>query len=246
MLDRSTPQPADPLDAIGLIIFDCDGVLIDSEPIASSTLAESMRAMGIAITDQQAHEKYTGNAIRIIRAMIEQEYAVDGEPLFALWHEKLFPAFAERLAPMPGMLEVVSRLDRPKCVASNSGMDRLERSLGHLELWGQFVPHVFSADAVSRPKPAPDLMFYCAEQFGVDPASCVMIDDSPHGIEAAVAAGMLCIGFVDPTDPRPGRADLLMAVGALTVAHGADELPAALALANRTLAERVVKHAARN
>ena len=227
------------LDNIALVIFDCDGVLIDSEPLASSTLAQTMRDMGMVITDEEAHVKYTGNAVRIIRKMIEDEYfRHDMDELFTRWHEVLYAAFAERLTAMPGIADVVGGLTRPKCVASNSSMPRLERSLGHLELWQKFFPQVFSADMVARPKPAPDLMLHCARAFGAAPECCVMIDDSPHGIEAAIAAGMLGIGFVDPADARSGREDVLAAAGAVAVARGAVELPAALALANRILAER--------
>lgn len=227
------------LDNIALVIFDCDGVLIDSEPIASSTLAQSMRAHGMAITDAQAHAKYTGNAVRIIRRMIEDEYGhPDMEGLFVHWDEMLYAGFAERLTPMQGMAEVVRALDRPKCVASNSSMYRLERTLGALPLWDEFFPQIYSADVVERPKPAPDLMLHCARAFAVAPEECVMIDDSPHGIEAAVAAGMVGIGFVDPADQRPGRADVLFAAGALCVATGATELPAALVDAGLALGQR--------
>ena len=227
------------LDNIALIIFDCDGVLIDSEPIASSTLAQSMRAHGMAITDAEAHVKYTGNAVRIIRRMIEDEYFHrDMDGLFAHWDQMLYAGFAERLKAMPGIVDVVGALDRPICVASNSTMHRLERSLGTLPLWQSFFPQIFSADAVPKPKPAPDLMLHCAKAFGVAPGNCVMIDDSPHGIEAARAAGMIGVGFVDPADRRPGRAEVLAEAGAFCVATGAAELPEALAIANRSLGGR--------
>jgi HAD superfamily hydrolase (TIGR01509 family) len=229
------------LDNIALVIFDCDGVLIDSEPIASSTLAQSMRAQGMAITDAEAHAKYTGNAVRIIHRMIEDEYGhPDMEGLFAHWNEMLYAGFAERLTPMEGMVELVRALDRPKCVASNSSTYRLERTLGTLPLWDAFFPQVYSADVVERPKPAPDLMLHCARAFAVAPEDCVMIDDSPHGIEAAVAAGMVGIGFVDPADLRPGRADVLFSAGALCVATGAKELPAALVDAGLALGQRQI------
>lgn len=229
----------DPLQNIALVIFDCDGVLIDSEPIASSTLAESLRGAGVEISASESHVKFTGNSVSTIRRMIEDDYGItDIEPLMSSWHETLFRTFGERLTAMPGILEVVSDLQRPKCVASNSSMRRLELSLGHLELWDHFKPAIFSAEAVARPKPAPDLMLHCAQEFKVDPSLCVMIDDSPHGVEAAVAAGMIAIGFVDPADPRPERAKVLRAAGADAVAEGAGELLAALNAANALLASR--------
>lgn len=225
-----------PLENIGLVIFDCDGVLIDSEPIASSTLALSLRELCVDITDEQSHEKFTGNAVSSIRGMIETGYPqIDIAALFARWDELLYSGFRQHLSLMPGIADIVSAISRPKCVASNSSMRRLKGSLGLLELWSDFHPHVFSAEAVPHPKPAPDLLLHCAKRLGVDPALCVMIDDSAHGIEAARAAGMTGIGFVDPQDRRPNRPDILYAAGALTVAVGAAELPAALELANQAL-----------
>ena len=227
------------LDAIGLVIFDCDGVLIDSEPIASRTLAEVLIEAGVSITPLEAHRRFTGNSERDIRRMCAHDYGVaDLDAVFGTWHGRLYGEFATSLTAMTGIADVVAALDRPKCVASNSTMERLRNSLGHLPLWESFAPFVFSAEMVKRPKPSPDLLLHCASELAVDPAVCVMIDDSPHGVSAAVAAGMVPIGFVDPADPRPGRRALLKAAGAFTVVMGAVELPAALTSAGRALAQR--------
>jgi HAD superfamily hydrolase (TIGR01509 family) len=234
--DTRPPVEEAALDHIGLVIFDCDGVLIDSEPIASRTLAEALVDAGVAITPAEAHRRFTGNSERDIRGMCERDYGLaDIEGVFAAWHGRLYAEFATSLTAMPGIADVVAALSRPKCVASNSTMERLRSSLGQLPLWESFAPFVFSAEAVKRPKPAPDLLLHCATELDVDPAHCVMVDDSPHGISSAVAAGMLPIGFVDPADPRPGRRALLKASGAFTVVVGAAELPAALAAAGRAL-----------
>jgi HAD superfamily hydrolase (TIGR01509 family) len=233
------------LDHIALVIFDCDGVLIDSEPIASRTLAEALSDAGVAITALEAHRRFTGNAERDIRRMCAHDYGLaDVDGVFAAWHERLYAEFKTTLTPMPGIADVVTGLERPICVASNSTMERLRNSLGQLSLWQRFWPFVFSAEAVSRPKPAPDLLLHCATELAVAPRRCVMIDDSPHGISAAVAAGMVPIGFVDPADPRPGRRALLKASGAFMVATGAVELQAALLAAGRALALRSEKSGA--
>ncbi|MBX4997380.1 HAD-IA family hydrolase [Rhizobium lentis] len=217
------------MSSIDLVIFDCDGVLIDSEPIASRTLAETLQGAGIAITAAEAHAKFTGNSESIIAEMCRREYGIiDVAALFEAWHRHLFEEFARSLTPIPGISEVVKSLDRPKCVASNSTMRRLRNSLGKLDLWSAFAEGVFSAEFVSRPKPAPDLLLHCAERFRARPARCVMIDDSVHGVAAAIAAGMTAIGFVDPADPRPGRRAVLDAAGAAAVATGAGELTAIL------------------
>jgi len=227
------------LDNIELIIFDCDGVLIDSEPIASRTLAEALQRAGVAITPAEAHLRFTGNSENVIRRMCATDFALDDVgAVFADWHEHLYAEFARSLTAIPGIEQVIASIDRPKCVASNSTLRRLQLSLGQLPLWQFFTPQVFSAEQVGRPKPAPDLLLYCAQQLSAVPEKCVMIDDSPHGIEAAVAAGMLPIGFVDPADPRPQRQALLAEAGAFAVATGAGELMDSLDSANRALASQ--------
>lgn len=208
-----------------LIIFDCDGVLIDSEPIASRTLAVALQGAGIAITPGESHRIFTGNAESDIRRICAETYGLDEvDAVFSRWHASLYSEFAVSLKPMAGMVELVAGLSVPKCVASNSTFARLEASLGRTALWPLFAPHIFSAQAVPRPKPAPDLLLHCAKAFAVPPSRCIMVDDSPHGIASAGSAGMLAIGFVDENDPRRGRADLLAGAGAAQVAHGAVEL----------------------
>jgi HAD superfamily hydrolase (TIGR01509 family) len=210
---------------IKLVIFDCDGVLINSEPLASRTLAEALNRVGVAITPAEAHRRFTGNAEPEIRRICETDYGLaDVSGLFARWHEDLYATFATDLLPMDGMLELVAGLNLPKCVASNSSAERLGKSLGNTNLAPLFASHVYSAQAVANPKPAPDLLIHCATQFSIRPDQCVMIDDSPHGVRAAVAAGMIPIGFVDPVDPRLDRVKTLMRAGAEAVATGSDEL----------------------
>jgi len=215
-----------------LIIFDCDGVLIDSEPIASRTLAFALQDAGISITPEESLRVFTGHSEPHIRHMCAEQYGLDDvDGTFSRWHIALKQAFATQLQPMAEMLELVAGLAQPKCVASNSRVARLEQSLGNTPLWAHFAPHVYSAEMVTRPKPAPDLLLHCALKMGVEPSACVMIDDSPHGIAAAKAAGMASIGFVDPNDPRPGRHEVLAASGADVVVHGTRGLAALLPVA---------------
>ncbi|WP_117192798.1 HAD family hydrolase [Rhizobium terrae] len=215
---------------IDLLIFDCDGVLINSEPIASRTLAKALQDAGATVTAEEVLVRFTGNSESAIRRICTEEYGVeDLDSVFSAWHEDIFPEFARSLEPMPGIEKLVRSLPQRKCVASNSTTERLSKSLGLLSLWHDFAPFVFSADRVARPKPAPDLFHFCTETFSADPADCVVIDDSAHGITGARAAGMRAIGFVDPADPRPGRARILEEAGAVLVATGARELGEALA-----------------
>lgn len=212
-----------------LVIFDCDGVLIDSEPLASRTLAEALQAAGIAISPAEVHRVVTGKAESDIRKLCVDQYGlVDVDAAFAGWHAHLLEVFARELAPMSGMLELVSTLPGAKCVASNSRLARLEGSLGRTALWPYFSPHIYSAEMVALPKPAPDLLLHCAAAFDARPNYCLMIDDSAHGITAALQAGMIAIGFVDPADPRPNRIGALRNAGGHAVVTGAAELASLL------------------
>lgn len=213
------------LSNIDLIIFDCDGVLIDSESIASRTLAAAMRAAGADITAKEAHIRFTGSSLPTIRQIFTDDYGLtDVDRLIGDWYGELYREFEISLALMPGITELVAGLGRPVCVASNSNVDRLRRSLGLLPLWDHFDPHIFSAEMVGKPKPAPELLLLALDRLRARAGRTVMIDDSPHGIESAVTAGIWGVGFVDPNDPRPRRHEALQEAGAFAVAEGAREL----------------------
>lgn len=210
---------------IDLVIFDCDGVLINSEPIASATLATMLQRAGAIISAEEAHRKFTGYSLPDIRLMCVQEYGLNNiDAVFSEWNELLFEEFQRSLTPMAGILDVVAGVSCHKCVGSNSSTERLKRSLGLTPLWKNFDPYIFSADMVARPKPFPDLLLFAAQQFSARPSHTIMIDDSAHGIEAALSAGMHAIGFVDPADPRPDRENVLLQAGAKGVAMGAADL----------------------
>lgn len=208
-----------------LLIFDCDGVLIDSEPVASRVFWQSLQAAGVSISHAEVHRRFTGySESDAYRICVEELGIADPATVFAATRDALYPAFRRSLRPMAGIDALIRSLPQRKCVASNSTLERLQNSLGLFDLWKAFDPHIFSAEMVAAPKPAPDLFHLCAETLGVDPARCVVVDDSPHGIVGAVAAGMRAIGFVDPADPREGRRAVLADAGAMLVATGADEL----------------------
>lgn len=216
-------MPAD--KAIELIIFDCDGVLIDSEPVASRVMAHALRAAGIDLGEAEVHRRFTGLAEVDARRICKEDLGLgDIDAVFEYAGAALFTEFERSLKPMRDIAELVAALPQRKCVASNSGMERLRRSLGLFDLWGAFAPHIFSAEMVARPKPAPDLFLLCAETLGVAPARCLVVDDSVYGILGARAAGMTAVGFVDPADPREGRCTALTQAGAAAVARGAGEL----------------------
>lgn len=209
----------------GLVIFDCDGVLIDSEMIASRLLAEALNEVGSVITATEVHVRFTGGSRGEMLETCRNELGIiAAEEVIARWEARLFPTFHAELQPVPGIEALIAGLDRPICVASNSRIARLENSLGRLPLRAVFGEHVYSAEMVARAKPAPDLILHCLTRMGVPAHEAVMIDDSPHGIEAARSAGVTAIGFVTPGDPRQDRAEVLFAAGAAAVAYSTLEL----------------------
>jgi len=164
----------------GLVIFDCDGVLIDSEAIACRTISETLVQFGITMTPREALDAYVGTSEKDVRADLRERGLDDYDKFAEIWRDHLWVAFAN--------------------------------DLKH----------------VARPKPAPDLVLHCLSQFNALSEKSVMIDDSSHGIQAALAAGVTTIGFVDPNDPRPNRQKILQEAGAEIIATGADDLLRAL------------------
>lgn len=212
-----------------LLIFDCDGVLIDSEPVASRVLWQSLTKAGVSISCREVHARFTGTSESEARRICLEDLETDADVIFADMRTRLYEEFERSLSPMSGMEDFVATLECARCVASNSGMERLEKSLRLFGLWDAFAPNIFSAEMVARGKPAPDLFYFCAAKLGIDPGRAIVIDDSPYGIAGAVSAGMTAIGFVDPSDPRENRREVLADAGASDVATGADELAALIA-----------------
>jgi len=224
------------LPNIDLVIFDCDGVLIDSELTASRIMSETLREFGVILDPAEAHSIFTGNAEADNRVLCREKLGIrDVDSFFSAVNARLYGAF-EQIQEIKGISDIVRSLDCRICVASNSSLYRLTRSLGRTELWLAFKGQIFSADHVSRPKPAPDLLFHCAKEHNTAPRRSVMIDDGPHGVHAAISAGMVPIGFIDPNDPRPDRAAVLRNAGAAFIALGAENLGECLEEANRALA----------
>lgn len=214
------------MSQLDLLIFDCDGVLIDSEPLASRVLAEAIhRVTGIDISPREALIAFTGSSADDTQRIMRERYGINNPAaVLADYDAHLFPQFHRHLTEMAGISQVLDALHIRKCVASNSRLERLVNSLGILPIWRHFAPHVYGADMVTCGKPAPDLPLLCLERCGVDPERALFIDDSPHGIMAAKTAGVRAVGFIAPNDPRTGRADVLLSSGADYIACGVGEL----------------------
>ncbi|MEI7036548.1 HAD family hydrolase [Fulvimonas yonginensis] len=186
----------------GLVIFDCDGVLVDSEPIANRVFARMLAEQGLVLTQAQMFELFVGRTMAHCLALAAERL---GRPLPADFEDehdrRLFAALAAELLPVPGVAQVLDALAVPYCVASNGAPDKLRFSLRQTGLLPRFEGRVFSAVEVARGKPAPDLFLHAARRLGVAPATCVVVEDSPAGVAAGVAAGMTVLGFAAGTPP---------------------------------------------
>lgn len=208
-----------------MIIFDCDGVLVDSEILSNAIDADLMTAAGWPIT-----------ADDIIRGHIGQPKAVIWDQIAALrgapWPEGLLEQadalllqrIETDLQPVRGIRAALERLPGPKAVASSSALPKLRRSLEVCGLIGFFGPDVFSASQVARGKPFPDVFLFAASQCGADPRDCVVLEDSVAGVKAGLAAGMRVAGFTGGLHSYPGHAEQLLAAGASRIFAHADDL----------------------
>ncbi len=185
------------------MIFDNDGVLVDSERLANQVLARLLTELGTPTTFEESVATYLGGTIGRVRAQVEQ---VRDHPLpddfEDRFHRDLFASFETGLRAVPGAADVLDRLERAGemfCVASSGSAERIARSLGQVGLLDRFGGRVYSADSVAHGKPAPDLFLHTASSLGVEPADAVVIEDSPLGVEAARAAGMRVVGFAAVT-----------------------------------------------
>ena len=207
-----------------LVILDCDGVLIDSEPLACAVDAEIYTAAGYAITAEEVMLRFVGFSGKDVDAMIGRDLGhslPDGYD--ADYTQRLHAVFRRELKAIDGVFELFDDLAERNiafCVASSSSPERLRFTLELTNLWQRVAPHVFSSTLVARGKPAPDLFLYAADKMGADPARCVVVEDSTAGVEAARAACMHVIGFCGGGHCRSDHADRLTRAGAhAVVAH---------------------------
>ncbi len=208
---------------IELVIFDCDGVLVDSERLANTVLADLLTEAGLPTTTDESIATYMGLSMPSCVALAEERLGRPLPPdLIDRYHERVFEAFDRELQAVPGVAEVVRQLRWPACVASSGEHERMRRTLGRTGLHGDFEGRIFSASEVERGKPHPDLFLHAAERMGVEPGACVVVEDSPYGVRAARAAGMTALGYAAMTP-----AAVLQVEGAETFAAMA-ELPALL------------------
>jgi HAD superfamily hydrolase (TIGR01509 family) len=179
-----------------LLIFDCDGVLVDSEPIAVRIDVEMLAEVGVTMTAEEVIERFVGRSPEVIVAETEARLGRRmPEGWFARGEARIREAYATELQPVPGIVEALGAIEDPVCVASSSGHENLRYKLELTGLYERFAPHIFSATEVANGKPAPDLFLHAASRMGAAPEDCVVIEDSRYGVEAARAAGMDVCGY---------------------------------------------------
>ena len=207
-----------------LVIFDCDGVLVDSEALACQVDADLLTELGIPYTRDEIIRQFVGVSLKDMITRIERDRGCTlpadfGETL----NRTLYARFESELQPIPGVREAILALPHRRCVASSSLPERIAFSL-RLTGLDDLFEHIFSASEVARGKPAPDLFLHAAARMEMPPAQCLVIEDSTAGVQAARAAGMNVIGFAGGGHCGSDHADKLKAAGASVIVERMSEL----------------------
>jgi len=233
---------------IDLIIFDCDGVLIDSEWMVCTMVSEELTGLGYPMTPEQVVQRFAGRPEPEILAEIAADW---GRPVPPAYREamtrRIHDAFTSELAAIPGVAATLARIVIPFCVASSSGPEKLKMGLSFVGLYDYFAPdptapNVVSAAYVAHGKPAPDVFLYAAGTMRTPVHGCLVIEDSLPGVRAACSAGMRVFGFTGGSHCQPGHAERLLAAGAERVLAHMSQLEDALPEAFREPGTGGVKH----
>ncbi len=211
-----------------IVIFDCDGVLIDSEYIAAKLDSELFAEVGLVLTPLEVAARFAGLTAEEIYASVEDEIGrAIPDDMVQRSETELDVRLAREVEAIGGVHDMLDRLDFARCVCSNSPGSRLETTLTRTGLWDRFRPYVYSAREVreGRGKPAPDVFLHAAQELETPVAEVIVVEDSTHGVAGAVAAGMRVIGFTGGRHSWPGHAEVLMDAGALTVVRRHADIP---------------------
>lgn len=185
-----------------LVIFDCDGVLIDSEPVHDRIFAEVASALGLTLSPREVAQRFRGLSMSASAAIIEQ---LLGRALPIDFPQEIerraASVYRSELRPVPGIFEALEQILLPSCVASSGRMERVESCLRLVGLFERFRGRIFSGQKVERGKPFPDLFLHAAATLGVAPERCVIVEDSVFGVQAGVAAGMKVFGYAADINP---------------------------------------------
>ena len=185
-----------------LVIFDCDGVLVDSERIAIRIDVIAIANLGLEVTEAEVVERFVGRTEESMRQELEAQL---GRPLPPDWDADFGSLYREaleaELQPVDGIVEALDAIALPTCVASSGSHEKMRFTLAKTGLWDRFEGRIFSASEVELGKPAPDLFLHTAERMGADPGACAVVEDSRYGVEAARAAGMRAFGYAGGVTP---------------------------------------------
>ena len=201
-----------------MVIFDCNGVLVDSEPLATTIASQEFMRAGFPLTPDMIARYFTGRRPADMFADVDSATGRKLPTGFAASvAESILRRFRSELRPTHHAAYALSWLRGPKCVASSSSLERIRVSLESTGLIRFFEPNLFSASDVRNGKPSPDLLLHAAGKMGVEPGACIVVEDSPVGVTAGVAAGMTVIGFAGASHTGNDTADQLRAAGACDV-----------------------------
>ena len=188
-----------------MVIFDCDGVVVDSEGATARVLVANLARHGLPLTPEQLADMFLGGTMMGVEARAKEL----GAKLPSTWlddtYQEVFDCLAKEVEAIPGIGGVLDALDAagiPYAIGSNGPHRKMEITLTRTGLLERFKPHVYSREDVANPKPAPDVYLKAASEAGVPPHRCVVIEDSPNGARAGKAAGMYCFGFAAETAPE--------------------------------------------
>jgi HAD superfamily hydrolase (TIGR01509 family) len=215
--------------AFEAILFDCDGVLVDSEKIYVDVEREHLAGIGLHYDLDDYMDRFQGLGSEDFWAALDLDYRRLGKgPLPATFGPELDAATLERidreLTEISGIKQLLEAHDGPRAVASSSRLHRLVHKLKHTGLFSYFDPHIYSGEQVANGKPAPDLFLFAAGKLGVSPGATLVVEDSANGVRAGLAAGMTVWGFVGGGHSHDGHAEQLRAAGAHLVVDGHDNL----------------------
>ncbi|WP_299478384.1 HAD family hydrolase [uncultured Roseibium sp.] len=209
------------------ILFDCDGVLVDSEIIYVEVEREHLARIGLQYDLDEYMSRFQGLGSSDFWAALDRDHRAIGKgPLPETFGPELDAATMDRidreLSEIAGIKQLLEAHDGPRAVASSSRLHRLVHKLQHTGLYDYFEPHIYSGEQVANGKPAPDLFLLAAEKLGVDPAATLVVEDSSNGVKAGLAAGMTVWGFVGGGHSHDGHAGQLLEAGAHKVveSHG--------------------------
>jgi HAD superfamily hydrolase (TIGR01509 family) len=183
------------VESVELVIFDCDGVLVDSERLAIRVESRLISSLGWAITEAEVIERFVGRSDAYMLREIESTLGRAVPEWQARYEHDLHLAFREELQPVDGIVAALDSLPLPTCVASSGTHEKMRLTLGLTGLYDRFAGRIFSVTDVDRGKPAPDLFLHAAATMGTHPTRCIVVEDSRSGADAARAAGMRCLGY---------------------------------------------------